>query len=403
MDYGSLNIYFSGFGAKRLSAVEVSPDSSNQHELNGIAEFKQIFGIERTVFRARFLYLTDDEESCVEATGSLTWYDARENDPSRSEYRLYYSSDVVIGAASPGDSIFVCKISSSELFVVVAPNGSTSEKQILWLLGVQQVGNKFLVKDLATEKVALGFAGKYILETLGIELKENEPSYLEELIQTFGLQFPKTNEFSAFARSKASRVSSVENPDEILILWMSMEERLFKTLEREIVQRKLSEGFGDNVDDFISFSLSVQNRRKSRAGHAFENHLAVLFDQNNVKYAKGQQTERNNKPDFIFPGINNYADSNFSSNHLTMLAVKTSAKDRWRQVLSEADRIAIKHLITLQPSISKNQTDEMREQGVQLVIPQPIIISYTEEQKRSLVTLADFIKIVLDKQKLASA
>ena len=37
-------------------------------------------------------------------------------------------------------------------------------------------------------------------------------------------------------------------------------------------------GDGVNVDGFIGFSLSVQNRRKSRAGYSLENHLAQIFE-----------------------------------------------------------------------------------------------------------------------------
>ena len=47
-----------------------------------------------------------------------------------------------------------------------------------------------------------------------------------------------------------------------------------------MVAERLKQGFvsedGVDVDDFIRFSLSVQNRRKSRAGHAFENHVEKL-------------------------------------------------------------------------------------------------------------------------------
>lgn len=81
-----------------------------------------------------------------------------------------------------------------------------------------------------------------------------------------------------------------------------------------------------------------------------------------------------------------------------MLGVKTSAKERWRQVLAEADRIDNKHLITLEPAISKNQTDEMIAQNLQLVLPQPLMETYTEEQQADLITLSDFIGIVREKQ-----
>jgi hypothetical protein len=143
----------------------------------------------------------------------------------------------------------------------------------------------------------------------------------------------------------------------------------------------------------------VHNRRKSRAGHSFENHLAALFKENSIIYSKGQKTERNNKPDFLFPGYTQYHNSGFDQNLLTMLGVKTTAKDRWRQVLSEADRIPNKHLITLQPSITVNQTEEMRSQNLQLVIPQPIFPTYTVSQQQHLINMSEFIKLVSSRQR----
>ena len=37
-----LSSYFSGIGVKKLSQVEVDPSISNQHEFNGIREFRNI-------------------------------------------------------------------------------------------------------------------------------------------------------------------------------------------------------------------------------------------------------------------------------------------------------------------------------------------------------------------------
>lgn len=402
MNYGYLNKYFLGFGAKRLSEVEVSSEVSNQHELNGITDFKDIFGTEKLIFSTKYLYLSDSEESVILDSGTLTWYDARENHPTRTEFRLYYTSNDVITKATAGDLIVVCKVSPSELFVIVAPQGSTSERQILWLFGLGEIGNSFIVKDLADHKVEIGFAGNLIISSLGIEVEDTTTDYLEELVEVFGLEFPKTKEFSEFARLKVKGVSPEDEPDKALISWLEFEEMLFRTLEKEIVQIKLKNGFGKDgidVDEFINFSLSVQNRRKSRAGHAFENHLSVIFDYNKINYSKGIATERNNKPDFIFPGIKQYTDSKYPAELLTMLGVKTSAKDRWRQVLSEADRIQVKHLITLQPAISENQTDEMMAQNLQLVVPSPILPTYSNKQQSSLISLSDFISVVRSRQK----
>ncbi len=416
MKQGFLSDYFSGVGGKRLTDVEVSPDKSHQHEFNGISEFKQIFGTEKVNFKAKYIYLHENEEQVFTDNGTLTWYDAREGHATRTEYRLYYSENAVLNKAVSGDLIVICKKAENELFIIIAPEGSTSESQVLWLFGLDETGNgftvrsqeekkqlsiRFVVKDLEKEKSQLSFGDKFILTELGIEINETVPDFLGDLLSKFGNAFPKTADFSAYARATAGQVSPIDTPDETLMTWMEHEEMLFRTFEKHILQEKLKKGFGatgHDPDDFINFSLSVQNRRKSRAGWAFENHLAELFSSNSILYSKGKKTERNNKPDFIFPDIKFYTDLRFPAEYLTMLGVKTTAKDRWRQILSEADRIETKHLITLQPAISKNQTDEMRSQNLQLIVPFSLRSSYTIEQQKGIMAVSDFIHLMRTKQ-----
>lgn len=67
--------------------------------------------------------------------------------------------------------------------------------------------------------------------------------------------------------------------------------------------------------------------------------------------------------------------------------------------LAEASRIPVKHLLTLQSSISNEQTSEMKRQNVQLIVPANLHVSYTDLQRQWLWTLQDFITFVLDKQK----
>lgn len=59
-----------------------------------------------------------------------------------------------------------------------------------------------------------------------------------------------------------------------------------------------------------------------------------------------------------------------------MLGSKSTLKDRWRQVVSETERIPDKHLLTLEPGISKNQTDEMRTKHLQMDIPRSMRTSF---------------------------
>ena len=79
----------------------------------------------------------------------------------------------------------------------------------------------------------------------------------------------------------------------------------------------------------------------------------------------------------------------------------TTAKDRWRQVLEEADKIDRKHLITLEGAISENQTNEMISRQLQLVVPKEIHATYSEKQQSWLYSVEDFLGLVKERQKFA--
>lgn len=75
-----------------------------------------------------------------------------------------------------------------------------------------------------------------------------------------------------------------------------------------------------------------------------------------------------------------------------MLAVKSTLKDRWRQILAEADRIPRKHLATLQPGLTDNQLVEMKDARVQLVVARSMHEAYGLSARAQLMTLADLIE-----------
>lgn len=77
-----------------------------------------------------------------------------------------------------------------------------------------------------------------------------------------------------------------------------------------------------------------------------------------------------------------------------MLASKTTCKDRWRQILNEADKIKIKHLFTLQQGISENQLAEMFKYNVQLVVPETYLKSFSEKYRDRILTLGKFVSMV---------
>jgi hypothetical protein len=365
MNSGHLSSYFTGVAAKRLSAVEVNPETSNQHEFNGDKGLKSLFGDQKVTVDAHFIYLGDTEDQTISSESKTTWYDAREQHPTRSEFRLYFSTNEVMEIASEGDLLIIGMKPDKRLMVLVIKAGATYENQVIYLFGLpESITDGFNYKPIAgAADTSLGFVERLILDELQIEIHESAADYLETMIKRFGNSFPKTIVFSDFARSTLKDVSGLGNPDTAIMAWMDREELLFRTLERHIVAERLSSGFGVDVDSFIDFSLSVQNRRKSRVGYALENHFEQLLKDRNISYSRGGKTENKSKPDFLFPSAKNYHDDGFPVNRLTMLGVKSTCKDRWRQVLAEADRINNKHLLTLEPGISENQTDEMKSKN----------------------------------------
>ncbi|TIQ33097.1 MAG: restriction endonuclease [Mesorhizobium sp.] len=403
---GLLSDYFEGVAVKRLSMVETSAAGSNQHEFNSSRALRNLLGdADRRRIPTRFIWLGAEQEG-IAADGLLSWYDARRKHPTRTEYHLYYYANDVTDLMREGDTLFVAVRRDGTAMAIVTPGGSTFQSQLLWLFGLEhQPELEFAGREITVDRSGgIDFAVRYILDELGIEPEEPEADELDAVIERFGMKFPGTREFSQLARTSLPAISPLDSPDMVLMAWLEREELLFRRLERRIVAERLGSGFaaGDgsaDVDGFLAFSLSVQNRRKSRAGQSLEHHLEALFAARSIRFSRGAETENRNRPDFLFPGHAEYHDPGFSPARLTMLASKSTLKDRWRQVLPEAARIPSKHLLTLEPAISENQTSQMRAEQLQLVLPVKLHQTYSPVQRAWLMTLTDFVEVVADRQR----
>lgn len=235
---------------------------------------------------------------------------------------------------------------------------------------------------------------------LGLLLGKREELAIKEFINNLTVDFPASEDMSDAARHIENTVHAhVEdiqaNPDRKLISWTDMEYRLFKALEHDRYKNLIFKGF-TSVDEFVKVANIVLNRRKSRAGKSLEHHLAAIFDGNELEYSAQVVTEGNKKPDFIFPSKEAYHNSGFSVDKLISLAAKTTCKDRWRQVLNEADRLKgkPKYLCTLQQGISGAQMDEMQAENVILVVPKPYIKTYPIDRQDRIWTLSRFVQYV---------
>lgn len=228
----------------------------------------------------------------------------------------------------------------------------------------------------------------------------HEDLEIQEFIKNLNIDFPSSEIMSATARHIQNIVYDhmeyiQTNPDKKIIDWTNTEYNLFRALEHAKYGNIIRNGFS-SVDEFISTANMVLNRRKSRAGKSLEHHLSAIFDGNDLDYTAQPVTEGNKKPDFLFPSSKAYHDNTFPVESLISLAAKTTCKDRWRQVLNEADRLRNrpKYLCTLQQGISSTQMDEMQAENVILVVPKPYIATYPRDRQDKIWTISKFVNYV---------
>ena len=244
-----------------------------------------------------------------------------------------------------------------------------------------------------------------MIDTGNMPLEKKEHLAIQDFISKLTVDFPLSDVMSAAAREIQNRVyNHLEyirtNPDRKIIDWTNTEYALFRAIEHARYGDRISQGFA-TVDEFVTMANMVLNRRKSRAGKSLEHHLSAIFDGNDIIYDSQAITEGNKKPDFLFPSQTAYHNAEFPTEKLISLAAKTTCKDRWRQVINEADRLRgmPKYLCTLQQGISPAQMDEMQAENVVLVVPQPYIRAYPQDRRDRIWTISRFVEFVREVEK----
>lgn len=364
--------------AKRLSANDVGATKSHQ---DGVY-------LSKSLASAAFPGLLDDrrENQKRECTMSLrshgwsgspvcTWY----NQGTRNEVRLTRWGH--------GEVVFRDEAQVGGLLVLSVRLTSTEEAEI----------DAWLARDVEEEDTIEALVGDVVPGDGLIFHPQAVPSLTEntctlsprEIRQKWGSRFPSTQELVRLAVER--RPGPNLTVDQRLIQRRDCEEAAFYAVERVHTLELIRAGFS-SVTAFVSCASSVLNRRKSRAGRSLELHLKTIFDEVDIKCSHNERTEGDRRPDFVFPSIDQYQDHSYPVRSLRVLGVKTTLKDRWRQVITEAGRLARrpKHLFTLQQGVSVSQFEEMTDAGVQLVVPKALFRSYPQTLRPRLISLADF-------------
>ncbi len=235
-----------------------------------------------------------------------------------------------------------------------------------------------------TNQIVGGSRQKLVDSSCWLKPTDMPPAWLE--------QFPSPSDIvhRAVARRDLSRLSA----DERLLRRRQCEFQIYQSVEEAIELPTIKAGF-TTIDGFMRRAQTILQRRKARSGRSLELHTReILLEEKfmeNHQFSHQPESDPGKKPDFLFPSEAAYKDPSFPVERLRMLAVKTTCRDRWRQVTHEAERIARKHLLTLQEGVSEAQFREMQAAQVQLVVPERLVKAFPESVRPQLQTLSQFI------------
>ena len=214
----------------------------------------------------------------------------------------------------------------------------------------------------------------------------------DEIPADWRVRFPSGADI--IRRAVELRPDTALDPDRRLLRRRECEFEIFRSVEQAIELPHITAGFA-TIDTFVARAQTILQRRKARSGHSLELHARAIFVEERlvegVHFAHQPESEPGKRPDFLFPSAAAYHDASFPRDRLRMLAVKTTCRDRWRQILNEADHIPAKHLLTLQEGVSESQFREMTHAGVQLVVPAGLFEKFPKPVQPHLQTLESFI------------
>lgn len=304
----------------------------------------------------------------------VTWYGA-----AKSEYRLTrFGKDFQwLSPEMVGDMLVLIRKSAGEFIAYIL---STDEEiaEIQAALGLE-IGQSW---------AAYPFKGLPKAESPNRCIERQFREYASRLED-----FPTTTEMSEATRKAMENCIRLfrETPfDDQLVQLIEGEYDLFKMIETHICLPQISHKFAA-IDEFIETASSIMNRRKARAGRSLENHFAVILGNAAIPFDQRVRIDGAVEPDILIPGKRAYEDSQYPAEKLCLLGLKTTCKDRWRQVLNEGQRVKKKHILTLQKGISVNQLNEMHDSGITLVVPTEYQKFYPRTSRMSILTVGKFM------------
>lgn len=373
--------------AKRLSVNDVGLNHSHQAGIYLPAFFvRRAFGdvLEKSTElnpRVEIPYVVIGRENVCFSPLSVIYYNNRKvAGGTRDEFRVtrWRQGKICAYDVSDCNSVILLAVSRAQPKRMVVYIARTEEEEVM------------LQERLGYDALAPG-------DIVG---SEENPGFSDfDIPDAWRTSFPSSQDISDFVFNRLCPWGSYATVDHLLLARRSAEQELFTRLEQIHSSERIAQGFR-TTEEFTQYALAVLNRRKARSGKSLEHNLTDIFMRAKVSFSAQAKTEQNKRPDFLFPSATRYHDPFFPASHLYMMGAKTTCKDRWRQILSEANRIDSPFLFTLDTAITDCQYEEMCAAKVRLVMPAPLLAETRASIRSGAMTLTQFVNFQLAEQTL---
>lgn len=379
--------------AKTLTRVEVDPKASNQHEFHA-GTLRLLLGFDRTKVEGKLsllVYGDDGQEPSLDDEGTFTLYDARERKPSREEWHLYYTSNLIGELARAGDLLVIVRPDEGlpDLQAVVARAGTRYEAQLRHLLDLGDASQvaRFIRVEPATPDLQaaeeLSLLRPAPAERPAADLLGSHP--LLEAASRSG-RVPRPKELAAAAHDLVlEELGGSDDADAFLLRALEVESELFFAIERALGERELQDLLrdGGGFTEVLRFAMSKHQSRKSRRGQSLQNHVEKLLELRDIPFEAQCRTEGSETPDFVIPGSREYHDPAFPSDGLRMVGCKSRLRERWRQYLTEAARIPVKYHVAVDEGLTDDLLRTMHAHDLRLFMPRAIVAAHYSSRETS--------------------
>ncbi len=285
--------------------------------------------------------------------------------------------DEIFGTGTPGFSFAISQSDTLDL----APTLTTLQQLVKQL--IEELANgprafSSFVRSLpkrSAENIALEAFNEWQLATGKSSLN---PYLLDSPGDTLN-ELTRLREFAIYKREEASYYGP----------------RLAEALYGNGRNRVVSDAAAFLVENFeviYQICLSAGQTRKTRAGGSFETHVARMLRDGDIPHSP-QVLFNGRKPDFVLPSKKLYMDPISRKQQTLVLALKTTLRERWAQVLSESTDCPI-YLATLDEGVPKATLDKLSDAAITLVVPERFKTSEFAEYKdhSTVVTFKNFFE-----------